>query len=54
VPVPNRWVMARAVKVYDRGRGASQKLTHHLVALVRAGARFECGHLVERPETITV
>ncbi|MFF3062820.1 IS256 family transposase [Streptomyces sp. NPDC057909] len=22
----------------------------HLVALVRAGARFECGHLVERPE----
>jgi putative transposase len=22
----------------------------HLVALVRAGARFECGLLVERPE----
>ena len=24
----------------------------HLVALVRAGARFERGHLVERPETL--
>jgi hypothetical protein len=23
----------------------------HLVALVRTGARFENGHLVERPET---
>jgi hypothetical protein len=25
----------------------------HLVALVRAGARFERGHLVERPESHT-
>ncbi|WP_445330361.1 hypothetical protein [Streptomyces sp. A475] len=24
----------------------------HLVALVRAGARFERGHLVERPESL--
>jgi hypothetical protein len=24
----------------------------HLVALVRAGARLERGHLVERPETL--
>lgn len=24
----------------------------HLVALVRAGARFECGQLVERPEAV--
>jgi hypothetical protein len=24
----------------------------HLVALVRAGARFECGRLAERPETV--
>lgn len=26
----------------------------HLVALVRAGARFERGHLVERPEAVAV
>jgi hypothetical protein len=33
-----------------RQSGANERVSPHLVALVRAGASFEAGRLVERPK----
>jgi hypothetical protein len=45
------WAMAMALKLVEAAQARWRAVNApHLVALVRAGARFERGHLVERPE----
>jgi hypothetical protein len=45
------WAMAMAFKLVEAAQARWRAVNApHLVALVRAGARFANGHLVERPD----
>ncbi|MFC9245478.1 hypothetical protein ACFT7S_16070 [Streptomyces sp. NPDC057136] len=51
-PVPNLVTAAEVYAMVDSLDDIPVVNAPHLVALVRAGARFERGHPIERPETL--
>jgi len=49
--VPSGWLLDEIVREGARGKADAYVNAPHLVALVRAGARFHNGKLVERAES---